>query len=65
MDYINEVKALIPDYAKDVRINLDGVLGRSSLPRQRSRCRRAGSGLRGAGVTPGGDHSQLGRSTRR
>ena len=32
MDYINEVKALIPDYAKDVRINLDGVLGRSSLP---------------------------------
>lgn len=32
MDYINEIKALIPDYAKDVRINLDGVLGRSSLP---------------------------------
>jgi alkyl hydroperoxide reductase subunit D len=31
MDYINELKALIPDYAKDVRINLDGVLGRSSL----------------------------------
>ena len=32
MDYINEIKALVPDYAKDVRINLDGVLGRSSLP---------------------------------
>jgi len=32
MDYINEVKALIPEYAKDVRINLDSVLGRSSLP---------------------------------
>ena len=32
MDYINNIKALIPDYAKDVRINLDGVLGRSSLP---------------------------------
>ena len=32
MDYINEIKALIPDYAKDVRINLDGALGRSSLP---------------------------------
>lgn len=32
MDYVNEIKALIPDYAKDVRINLDGVLGRSSLP---------------------------------
>ena len=35
-DYINEVKALIPDYAKDVRINLDGVLGRSSLPANES-----------------------------
>lgn len=32
MDYINEIKALVPDYAKDVRINLDGTLGRSSLP---------------------------------
>ncbi|MGZ9075628.1 MAG: carboxymuconolactone decarboxylase family protein, partial [Burkholderiaceae bacterium] len=32
MEYITELKALIPDYAKDVRINLDGVLGRSSLP---------------------------------
>ncbi len=32
MDYINEIKALVPDFAKDVRINLDGVLGRSSLP---------------------------------
>ena len=32
MDHINEIKALVPDYAKDVRINLDGVLGRSSLP---------------------------------
>lgn len=32
MDHINEIKALVPDYAKDVRINVDGVLGRSSLP---------------------------------
>jgi alkyl hydroperoxide reductase subunit D len=32
MDYINEIKALVPDYAKDVRINLDGTLARSSLP---------------------------------
>jgi lipoyl-dependent peroxiredoxin subunit D len=32
MDYITEIKALVPDYAKDVRINMDGVLGRSSLP---------------------------------
>lgn len=32
MDYINEIKGLVPDYAKDVRINLDGTLARSSLP---------------------------------
>jgi alkyl hydroperoxide reductase subunit D len=32
VDYINEIKALVPDFAKDVRINLDGTLGRSSLP---------------------------------
>jgi alkyl hydroperoxide reductase subunit D len=31
MDYVNELKALIPDFAKDVRINLDGTLGRSAL----------------------------------
>jgi alkyl hydroperoxide reductase subunit D len=28
---INEIKALVPDYAKDVRINLDGTVGRSAL----------------------------------
>ncbi|MBA2548079.1 MAG: carboxymuconolactone decarboxylase family protein [Burkholderiaceae bacterium] len=32
MNYIGAIKALVPDYAKDVRINLDGVLGRSTLP---------------------------------
>jgi lipoyl-dependent peroxiredoxin subunit D len=32
MSYITEIKALVPDYAKDVRINLDGTLGRSTLP---------------------------------
>jgi alkyl hydroperoxide reductase subunit D len=32
MDFINEIKALIPDYAKDVRLNLDGTLARSTLP---------------------------------
>jgi lipoyl-dependent peroxiredoxin subunit D len=32
MSYINEIKALVPDYAKDIRINLDGTLGRSTLP---------------------------------
>lgn len=32
MDSIKSIKELIPDYAKDVRLNLDSVLGRSSLP---------------------------------
>src|SRR5262245_42586115 len=32
MEVINEIKALIPDYAKDVRIDLDGTIGRSALP---------------------------------
>jgi len=32
MHVINEIKSLVPDYAKDVRINLDGTIGRSSLP---------------------------------
>ena len=32
MNAINEIKALVPDYAKDVRLNLDGTILRSSLP---------------------------------
>ena len=32
MEALNEIKALVPDYAKDVRINLDNTIGRSSLP---------------------------------
>lgn len=31
MEFLNDIKALIPDYAKDVRLNLDSVLARSSL----------------------------------
>ena len=34
MEALNEIKALIPDYAKDVRINLDSTIARSSLPAQ-------------------------------
>ena len=34
MEALNEIKGLIPDYAKDVRINLDGAIARSSLPAQ-------------------------------
>jgi alkyl hydroperoxide reductase subunit D len=31
MDFISEIKKGIPDYAKDVRLNLDGAIARSSL----------------------------------
>ena len=31
MDFINDLKARLPDYAKDIRLNLDAVLARSSL----------------------------------
>jgi alkyl hydroperoxide reductase subunit D len=31
MEFLNSVKDRIPDYAKDVRLNLDSVIGRSSL----------------------------------
>lgn len=31
MEFLNDIKALIPDYAKDVRLNLDAVIARSSL----------------------------------
>lgn len=31
MEFLNEIKARIPDYAKDVRLNLDAVIVRSSL----------------------------------
>lgn len=32
MEFISEIKSLVPDYAKDVRLNLDGTIARSSLP---------------------------------
>ena len=31
MEFLNTLKERIPDYAKDVRLNLDGVIARSSL----------------------------------
>jgi alkyl hydroperoxide reductase subunit D len=31
MDFLNAIKSLIPDYAKDIRLNLDSAVGRSSL----------------------------------
>jgi alkyl hydroperoxide reductase subunit D len=31
MDFLNALKERIPDYARDVRLNLDGVIARSSL----------------------------------
>jgi lipoyl-dependent peroxiredoxin subunit D len=32
MDFLNALKDQIPDYAKDIRLNMDGVIARSSLP---------------------------------
>jgi lipoyl-dependent peroxiredoxin subunit D len=32
MELINEIKALVPDYAKDVRLNLDATIARPALP---------------------------------
>jgi len=32
MEFLNELKDRIPDWAKDIRLNLDGAIGRSSLP---------------------------------
>ena len=31
MEFVNTLKARIPDYAKDIRLNLDGAIARSSL----------------------------------
>ncbi|MDM8358507.1 carboxymuconolactone decarboxylase family protein [Pandoraea communis] len=31
MEFITAIKAQIPDYAKDIRLNLDGTIARSSL----------------------------------
>jgi alkyl hydroperoxide reductase subunit D len=31
MEFLQTIKDLIPDYAKDIRLNLDGVIARSSL----------------------------------
>lgn len=32
MEFLNDLKTRIPDWAKDIRLNLDGAIGRSSLP---------------------------------
>ncbi len=31
MEFLNSIKNLVPDYAKDIRLNLDGTVARSSL----------------------------------
>jgi alkyl hydroperoxide reductase subunit D len=31
MEFLASIKELIPDYAKDIRLNIDGVIARSSL----------------------------------
>jgi alkyl hydroperoxide reductase subunit D len=32
MEFLNSLKERIPDWAKDIRLNLDGAIARSSLP---------------------------------
>jgi alkyl hydroperoxide reductase subunit D len=32
MQFLDTLKALVPDYAKDIRLNLDATIARSSLP---------------------------------
>ncbi|MCM5680190.1 carboxymuconolactone decarboxylase family protein [Schlegelella sp. S2-27] len=32
MDFLSSIKDQIPDYAKDIRLNIDAVIARSSLP---------------------------------
>ena len=31
MEFLNSIKEMIPDYAKDIRLNIDGTIARSSL----------------------------------
>ncbi|WP_434106259.1 carboxymuconolactone decarboxylase family protein [Paraburkholderia caffeinilytica] len=31
MEFLSSIKACVPDYAKDIRLNLDGTIARSSL----------------------------------
>jgi alkyl hydroperoxide reductase subunit D len=31
MEFLSTIKNLIPDYAKDIRLNVDGTIARSSL----------------------------------
>ncbi len=32
MEFLQAIKELVPDWAKDIRLNLDSVIGRSTLP---------------------------------
>jgi lipoyl-dependent peroxiredoxin subunit D len=34
MDFLNDIKERMPEYAKDIRLNLDGVIARSSLAQE-------------------------------
>ena len=44
MEFVNTLKARLPDYAKDIRLNLDAVISRSSL----SQSHAAGAALAAA-----------------
>jgi lipoyl-dependent peroxiredoxin subunit D len=38
MSWIDELKAGLPDYAKDTKLNLDAVINRSTLPVEEAEC---------------------------
>jgi hypothetical protein len=39
MEFLNSIKAMIPDYAKDIRLNIDGTIASTSSARA-ARCRK-------------------------
>jgi len=66
MEFLNNIKSAIPDYAKDIRLNLDAVITRSSLPPPEAlgaalaaacaaRSRTVADALRGSGLLPEAD----------
>jgi len=44
MEFLTAIKEQIPDYAKDIRLNLDGAIARSSLVRASGDLKRSPTG---------------------
>jgi len=47
MEFLNSIKDRLPEHAKDIRLNLDSVIARSSLASEDADCGGAGRRLRG------------------